>query len=80
MSNSRIYPEHLFRKEINRYLNKYYCPKCFQFRLSEAIWTASQIPTKYIENRNKCDCCGKVCEPVTKEEMRKLKITKLLNG
>lgn len=83
--SSRIYASNVFQQELQRLgrelrESRQYCPNCYSFRLSSVIWTASQIPTKFIQNKNKCEQCGDVCEPVTKRNLRKIKIDRLLNG
>lgn len=60
-------------------INKNYCPECFNIRFITTIWEASRIPSRYISNKNKCEYCNKICEPVSKSEARRLKINKLLD-
>ncbi len=70
--NNRIYPKEVFEKEVEKYVQKMmtmYCPDCCSIRLE---------PGHFIMDI-KCGQCGSKKESVTYQQLREVKINKLLN-
>ena len=76
--SSRIYPEEVFRKEIEKLKLKYYfCPYCFGNDLTDkTVLNRIQLFVDYY-----CKTCHRTFpkfEALTKEKIREIKINKIL--
>lgn len=66
--NNRIYPKELFEKEVLRILLKKYCYHCY----------SENNVIKKINDPIICNNCGKETTLVNKEEVRNLKIERVM--
>ena len=74
--NSRIYPQEVFEREIERLkLGYYYCPECYENSLTDRIGYL-QLFGNYC--CKKCQLTFPKQEALTKEKIREIKINKIL--
>lgn len=71
--NSRIYTKELFEKELLKIVSKKYCQKCF---------SKNNLPilSKTITDSIVCEVCGEETILVNKEEVRNLKIERVVKN
>jgi hypothetical protein len=74
--NNRIYPEEVFKKEIEKLkLKYYYCPKCFGNDLTDKVEYLQLIGNYYCKSFKHT---FSTMERFTKDKVREIKINKIL--